>query len=58
MLGKRAVKVWDQIEWVTVRATQEANNYRIVPDDGDEFEVLAENEEQLDDEIVRAMRRE
>jgi ribosomal protein S4E len=39
-----------------VKATKEEHNYRIIPDEGEEFEVAATNEEELDNLIAKNLR--
>ncbi len=55
--GLREVEIWKEKTWVTVRATEEENKYRIEPDEGAKFEVTATTEEELDFAITKELRR-
>ena len=39
--GIRPAKIYKETTWVTVRATEDENRYRIEPDEGKKFEVTA-----------------
>ncbi len=55
--GLREVEIWKEKTWVTVRATEEENRYRIEPDEGVKFKVTADTEEELTFEITKVLRR-
>ncbi len=55
--GKRQATIWGEITWVTVRPTKESNKYRIEPDEGKDFDVTADTNDEMDDEITQELRR-
>ncbi len=55
--GLREVEIWKEKTWVTVRATEEENRYRIEPDEGVKFKVTADTEEELNFEITKVLRK-
>ncbi len=57
MTGLREVEIWKEKTWVTVRATEEENKYRIEPDEGAKFEVTANTHEELDFAVTKELRR-
>ena len=57
IVGKRQVKIWNETTWVTVRATEEKNKYRIEPDEGAKFEVTANTNQDLDFAATKELRR-
>ena len=48
---------WNEVMWVTVRRTNDANRYRIAPDEGDDFECEAGSDDELNDAIEQEMRK-
>jgi len=55
--GPRQVRVWNHHDWVTVQPTEDATRYRVIPEQGDEFIVRAETDEQCTDRIAAELRR-
>ncbi len=55
--GQRQVQVWRDLDWVTVLQGDEPDRYRVVPEDGEEFTVVATTDAGCDDEITKTLRR-
>ncbi len=55
--GKRQARLWDEVVWVSVLSIGEEGSYRIVPDEGEEFTVAAESDDDLQDSIEKELRR-
>ena len=57
MRHKRQARLWDSVVWVSALSGAEENSYRIIPDEGKEFIVAAQTEEELQEGIERELRR-
>ena len=55
--GLRQVEIWEKTMWVTVRPTEDENQYLIEPSEGKEFKVTATTDGEVVFEITKELRR-